>query len=691
MGTLWRAHEISYILTEKGRDLLQSLEPARPARRHDAPGGNTRLRHTASVRVRWRPALVGVTLLAATATSVQADGTSRDNAVVARNGGVELIAHDDDNQLCLGIQGDVSTDVICDTLQLGRTNSGVAYVGVWVPVAAARLEVRRADQLLVAAPTVAGASYKGGQAGKVRFALVRLPAGARVDGLRVRALDAAGMVVAVLAPSDDGDLVIDRAPLLSGRSGRVRWSIDGIRASALRPSVIDVGGEAVMRCSEVRVRHGGASARRRLCVGDAPRESLEVFGDQHTVSSEELCSRSYRLLHGLVEADVRRVRMLLGDGTTRSAQTASLPGGERVAYAIALPRRAAVRSITFDRGAAGSRVLALALAPLAVNCATGSPGGGLPGLSITDGLLDGPVDRLPVVAPVGPVSLLPGPPAVRVADGPGDALCLAIGDQPFTARSCDVPSPAVSPSLTAVDDIATPRSFALLLPARVAAIRVGPAGGASLREIATVALPGYAGRYAGHVRIAVATFAAARDFASLDLLDAAGNVLTSLRGDGSEEDPPPRLLGIRRIAGRPGHPSLWQTATDNHSGGIRRCLALTSGPRPQRSERCQTEGSPTAVLVHASCVTHRLTLAVAISDPSAQRGEIQRAQSAYRVFADVGARRARAIPLRAGAAVLTLPSTRGLRSVTFVREGKREKIRVDAPRGAAQCGWSAAR
>ncbi len=438
------------------------------------------------------------------------------------------------------------------------------------------------------------------------------------------------------------------------------------------------------------MRHAGASERRRLCVGDAPRESLEIFGDQRTASSEELCSPSFRLLHGLVDADVRRVRMLLGDGSTRSVQIASLPGGERVAYAIALPRRAAVRSITFDRGAAGSRVLALKLAPLAVNCAIGLPGGGLPLLRVS--LFDGPLDRLSVVAPVGPVSVLPGPPTVRVADGPGDSLCLAIGEQPFTARTCQVPSPDISPPAIYSSLIAqTPRSFALVLPARVAAIRVGPAGGASLREIATMAPPGYAGRYAGHIRIAVTTFAAPRDVASLDLLDAAGSVLTSLRGDGDGEDSPPRLLGIRRIAGQPGHPSLWQTTTDNHSGGIRRCLALTGGPRPQRSKRCQTQALPTATLLHASCVTHRLTLAVAATDEYGPRLENQRAQRTYRVFADVGARRARAIPLRAGAAVLTLPSTRGLRAVTFVREGKREKIRLDAPRGAAQCGWSAAR
>jgi hypothetical protein len=107
-----------------------------------------------------------------------------------RAGDVRLFAGDEDKQLCIGFD---SLDTECAAAYEGVVTTGglggsdPPYLGAAVPAAAARIEVRRARVLLAAGPTVAGEAYKGVRARSVRFALVRLPKGARTDGLRVRA------------------------------------------------------------------------------------------------------------------------------------------------------------------------------------------------------------------------------------------------------------------------------------------------------------------------------------------------------------------------------------------------------------------------------------------------------------------------------------------------------------------------
>jgi hypothetical protein len=283
-----------------------------------------------------------------------------------------------------------------------------------------------------------------------------------------------------------------------------------------------------------------------------------------------------------------------------------------------------------------------------------------------------PFADLAPVTPVGPQTTVAGTPAFRVADGPGDSLCLALGSRPFNALSCAIVAPALSELLGAFDNVVSPRSFVIALPARVAAIRVATADGKIVRTIATVPAPGYAGIYVGRVRFAAATVGATRELDSLDLLDTAGNVLYRERDSASgPEDAVPRFAGRRRIAGSAGHPSLWQT--DFRAGkSSTRCLALTTGRRPSRADRCQATQSSSSVLLHSSCESHRLTVAVTVAEGT-------------RVRAD-----GRPIRLRRGAGLLTLSSKRSLDALTFVRKGKTSRIRIAAPAGATQCGWSAA-
>ena len=544
------------------------------------------------MRVRASVAGALLALLAGSGMAVAQDGPP--SVVVARDGDVAMLAGDDEEHLCVGIRTPFGESRSCETSELGVVDVRVedepsSYAAVGAPASAATVEVRRAGRLIASGPTVAGDAYKGTRAGKVRFALLRLPAGAPHDGLRVRSLDAAGALVAVVSPDGDSELVSASRRVLSGRAGSVRWSIDATESSELDPSVVDLGHERVSRCAVVRVRHGGDSSRSRECVGPTPFDDIELFASERTATTDDRCTPEFRLLHGVVRAT--SVSVLLGDGRRRVARTAALGDGRRVVYALPIGRDVAVRSIALAGGDAGPRVLALGLAPLHVTCPTPEAGAGLPpgpglGEQLAALFANPPVLTLP-----GPITTLPGSGA-RIADGPGDTLCLAVADRPFTALSCDVVAPDFNEVAGIVDDLLKPRAFALALPARVAAIRVGAPGGHGLREIPTVAAEGYAGAYAGRVRFAAGTVTAKSELDSLDLLDGAGTLLHRERS--SPDDEPassPRVVARQRIAGRPGRPSLWQT---RYGGSDSSCLALTNGPRPARdaSARTSARGRP---------------------------------------------------------------------------------------------------
>ena len=369
------------------------------------------------------------------------------SVVVASDGAVTLKAHDDsDGQLCVAIDSDGGGSESCEdsdggvVVVIGGT-SDMPYAGIATAATAATVELRRAGQLLAAGPTVAGEAYHGKRAGKVRFVLLRLPARTPSDGLRVRALDAHGALVEVIAPDSESELVFDRHRLLSGTYAGTRWSIDSSQSSALTPSVLDLAHESVSRCADISIRRGGSGTSSSRCVGAAPRDSLSLFFDDPSASSQDSCTPPFRLLHGIVEAPLGRVVFLLGDGSRHRARTAPLGDGRRIVYALAVPRGAAVRSVTLERGPDGSKikrskVKRLGIAPLTVQCATGDEDGFSAYASLEDPF--SPFANLPSVTPAGPQTTVAGTPPFRVADGPGDSLCLALGDLPFNAFSCAI-------------------------------------------------------------------------------------------------------------------------------------------------------------------------------------------------------------------------------------------------------------
>jgi len=627
-------------------------------------------RHTLPMRSRAAFVVACVLVGAGVAESARA-ARAPAPVEVARVGKVLLLAGDEDKQLCIAIAAadddPDDLDTSCAGADQGVATVGDAYVAdgryvaAVVPAAAASIEVRRAGALVAAGPTLAGAAYKGVRAGSVRFALVALPRSARADGLRVRALDAAGSLVAVVAPEDDAKLVMGRTRLLSGRaSGGVRWSIAAELESNLTPSLLDVAHETLSRCVVTTVNGSG---RGRVCESGLPSQSVSLLDIARATGSETCGNPRFRLLHGVVDASVMAVRVLLGDGRSRSARTVPVGDGRR-AYALGLGD-SAVRSVTVP----GRGVVRPALPPVSVMCSDGgfvalllgSDGTGALGLAQL--LLD-----LPPAMPAGPVATIAGSPAMSVADGPADSLCITLAGRPFHPLSCAIVSPALSEPLVAFDDPLDAHALAYAVPSRVAALRFSSADGKLVRTVPTVAGEGYRGRYAGHVRFAAVSFSNPAAFTRLDLLDASGTVL--LRDD--EPSDTLRVGRPRRVAGRAGAPSLWQTNV--RSGKLtKRCLSLTDAA-PGPADNCQAARSDAAMLLDASCATHRLSVAIAV-------------RNGTRVVLATGGSTRRPVRLRRGLGLLTLPGGRPLRSVTFIRNGRSRHVEIGAPPAARQCGW----
>lgn len=624
-------------------------------------------------------------LCAAPGSATAAPSAPAKAPVVARDGAVTLTATDEKGRLCVSSADGGSFSESCaptgaGVATFGSDGSQGQYVGAAVTAAATSVEVRRAGVLLASGATVAGEEYRGKRAGSVRFALVRLPPRAKLDGLRVRALDAAGTAVEVLAPGESA-LITDRRVLLSGRSGRTRWAVRGERSSELASSVANLDHEAVSRCVRVTAAGGRGSGSSSSCAGDAPLDAAfeDLFsGGAEGAGTTDRCRPRFRLVHGVADANVTGVSALLGNGRRIAARTAPFADAGKLVYALVVPAGAAVRSLRVERSGQKAHVVAFSVPPLAVTCASGE--GAFSDLAGTSSLFTGISDliaALPAVTPVGPVTTLPGPPSVRVADGPGESLCIALATQPFNAFGCAVVAPGFENLTGAVDSYTRPRAFALVVPASVATVRIAAKGGMP-RELPTVAGDGYAGRYAGRVRFAAASISSFREFYRQELLDAAGKVLYSETDDTVDAAfTRPRVTASRRLAGAPGHPSLWQTAIRD-SGRTMRCLALTTGGPPAKADRCESARTGAfSVIVGVPCTTHRLTVAVT-------------ALAGSRVTADTG-RGSRVLTLRRGAGLLTLPASRGLRSLSVARRGRRTlRIPVHAPAGAKQCGWETA-
>jgi hypothetical protein len=199
----------------------------------------------------------------------------------------------------------------------------------------------------------------------------------------------------------------------------------------------------------------------------------------------DTCNPPFRLLHGVVDGSVMAVDVVLGDGRRRTVRTVAVGDGRRT-YAVATGT-GAVRSVTIP----GGRVLRPALAPLSAICTEGGFVSLLVGMNNAD---VGPLGLLlqrPPVTPGGAVTTIPGSPAMQVADGPADMLCIALAERSFDALGCSIVSPLVSHQLAIVDDVFDAHALALALPAQVATVRLSSTDRKVVRSIPTDPGTGY--------------------------------------------------------------------------------------------------------------------------------------------------------------------------------------------------------
>ncbi len=629
----------------------------------------------------------GCTVLLALAIGPAAQAaTPPTQQLVARDRDTSLLARDDGDQICLRLQAGQSTSDTCSPAASGAVvvapgpppTGSPQYVGVAVPVTATRVELRRAGRLLVGAPTAAAGAYTGRHAAELRFALVALPTGTPTTGLRVRALDAAEGLVIALAPTDSA-LVTGRRTVLSGHARGATWRIASSRSAELTPSVLDAEREERSDCLKVTIRAGRSAGIDTACQGETPGVASLLLGDTFAaVVVSDRCAQRFRLVHGVVAGTLRSVRVVLGDGRTRRARTAAYPGG-RTAYALVVPAAAAVRRVLLRDASGGASAREVAAPPLAVRCAGGDDDVDVSAGDFAAFTRASPLANLPPVAPTGPVATLPGTPAARIADGPGQTLCVAVGGQPFTVLGCAAIAPIPGELTGTVDSYTRPRAFVLAVPAAVVTVRIAGVNGVGTRDIPTVPGDGYTGVYAGRVRFAAAEIASVRELSRTELVDATGRVLQREVDDSEETDlQPPRFLATRRRAGRPGRPSLWQTPVVTQ-GRTALCLALTPGPPPAADADCPTVApsrETPVVLLRASCAPRGLSVAV-------------KARPGTRVTLRLGAGRTRALPLASGAGVLTLAPGEALRSVRLSRGRRTTIVPIHAPPARTQCGWSA--
>src|SRR4051794_546757 len=302
----------------------------------------------------------------------------------------------------------------------GSGRGGAAPLGGAVRAGIARVEYVLGDGRRLGADTVGAARLPGRAGRELRFFLLELPHGA-VPVTR-RLLDAGGGVV----DERDDPLESGHEPaplkgpvtLATGRRDGVRWTLSGELRDRLEP----VRGDAGRRVSAVCVRsEDGPPASRTCQTAASDTSAFAVSGSCPQVT----------LLQGFVGRGTR-VAVRLGDGRLRRVRTLALPpafgaAGLR-AYAYAVPRAAAVRSLRLSSARGRGTDMPLRLKPPELSCE--------PGLGTAVGLYGAASDGRPDGPFTGPATVL-----------------MPAGGSPLTVRdagrSCAWPSGTAPTSATA--------------------------------------------------------------------------------------------------------------------------------------------------------------------------------------------------------------------------------------------------
>jgi hypothetical protein len=535
-------------------------------------------------------------------------------------------------------------------VQLMVTGTGVAAV-----------EAKHEGRVVARAATVA--TGLPGAAGDLRVALLPLVKTPAID--EVALLDAGDVVRTAIAPDpsslDDPDRALEPARTLTrGSRGGQPWRLGTYRKRVLAPTPLLPERQVTVSC--VAVTTGGVSASK---CDEPALASVPVV-----LSPGQACAPLGQYTAVLARAAVRRVVLVLGDGTRRAIPLRAVPGDSShlrvgvtfVGEGVAIRRLVAL-------GAAGGTLRSgpLRLAPSAT-----------PGCGHHDGSGLSSSGAIVEYASVLPALKTPGPHVFHAADS-GPDLCLAADRTPhLRGADCVIPPADVAATFLRYAPTAILGATTLygLVPADVAAVRLRLDDG-STREVPPTPIPGYAGQYAATTLLVDAEVAAPRHIAGYQLRDARGRVLQDQDfGSGAL----PTLSHVTTVLRAPGLPPL-RAGLVTGLGGTAPCLAF--GALGTLTD-CSAAG-PGAFLVRASCAPRRIVIWGLLSH-AADDLVLQTADGR-----EIVARKA-VLPaaLRRGkgttAALLVLPANVGARRLVLRGKASGHADLV-LPPVAAQCGY----
>ena len=511
-----------------------------------------------------------------------------------------------------------------------------------------RVEARRAGKLLGSAPTIGGEGYEGRWAGRVRFALLRLPKGSatRACGCAHSMPAARRSPSSHRARSTSSPTVVSCSPdRRVGFAGRRRASASRrsprrCSTSTTRPSS-GVSRSASPASGAGAARRADASAGRRTPTWWTP-SSTNRHGT--TVSTEETATRRFRLLHGVVDGGRATVSVVLGDGRRLRSVTARFEEAGSTAYAAVVPAGDAIRDLRVRRAGVAARTVTFSAPPLAVSCASGSP-------AFNESVLFDPSFNFATLSTTCRRSA-PRPggdgrrrrPDSGSRTAAGESLCLAVRDRPFTALSCvdrgaGLTSRPAAPWTTSGDRARSCSPCRRTWLASASAPRAAPRGNCQ-----TVAGERVRGALRGPCALR------RRHHHGLPRLRAHAASRRRRQGPahGDRTPPtsgrlaPPKVFPARRLAGAPWPAVAVADRRARRTGARARCLAVTPADRRRPAPAAAPSAPAGSVIVTAPCTTRRLTVAIVAAGGS-------------QVGMRSSRRRSVQLPLRAEPTVTTLP------------------------------------
>jgi hypothetical protein len=404
--------------------------------------------------------------------------------------------------------------------------------------AVAAVEAKRNGRVLAHAETVA--SPLPGAAAELRFAFLPAPKSpADAEAIdEIALLDATSTVRRAHRPSFSEVTPVGQTLTRGGEGGRA-WRLSSYRQPVLSPTPLLPERKVTVTCVSVNV-HDASD-------GVCDDERLTTVPVLPVIS--RTCSPLGTSVAVLVRSRVRRVTLVLGDGSHRTVPLRPVPGDpDGLAAGIALvgPSIAIRRMVVTSAGGRALSSLGLQLAPSAA--------------SGCDGFLS-------FVYSESDTGLrAPGPRVFQAVDR-GVQLCVAPNRAPDARNDCGIPPIDVQGSRLVVAPRTDATTITGLVSADVAVVRLALDDG-TRRDIPATPIPGYIGQYASTTLLVDAEVAAPRKVGGYELLDARGRVLDD-RDDGLM----PVLRHRATVLRTPGLPPL-RAALISGSDDALPCLAF---------------------------------------------------------------------------------------------------------------------